>query len=401
MRFPLLDSLRAVGVLFVVATHVSTTSGIVAGSTLRPYFTNMTWTIAVFFLLSAFLLYRPFVRARMEGRKRPRVLAYGWGRVLRVVPAYWVALAICAFWLGRQAQVYSLEGIPAYFGFGQIYFDEHALGGLAVAWSLCVEATFYILLPIWAAIMLRVPGATREARLRTELIGVAALFSIGLGYRVLLATTDIHEHAAATLALPAFLTWFATGMGFAVWSVWLEGRERSPAAIRFIDRFPGLFWIAAALVLWFVAHHVGPIDGYPAARSAGQVEEHLLLLMIALLLFLPAAFGDPDRGFTRKLLGSAPVLYVGMISYAIYLWHIPVLEQMKDWNLGSVGVVPGFVLWFVVVSGISIAIATISWYALEKPTLSLKRLTGRKEPQPGEATAEPTAEPRVTAALSR
>jgi peptidoglycan/LPS O-acetylase OafA/YrhL len=131
------------------------------------------------------------------------------------------------------------------------------------------------------------------------------------------------------------------------------------------------------------------------------VEEHLLLLMIALLLFLPAAFGDPDRGFTRKLLGSAPVLYVGMISYAIYLWHIPVLEQMKDWNLGSVGVVPGFVLWFVVVSGISIAIATISWYALEKPTLSLKRLTGRKEPQPGEATAEPTAEPRVTAALSR
>ena len=401
-RYPIMDSLRAVGVLFVIMTHVSVTSGVVEGSWLRPYMTNVTWVIAVFFLLSAFLLYRPYVRARLNGGPRPDTLAYGWGRFLRVVPAYWVALTICTVWLGREGEVFTLGGIPIYYGFGQIYFDQHALGGLSVAWSICVEAVFYAFLPIWAWLMLRVPGATRSARFRTELVGIAGLILIGLGYRVLMVTTDIHTYSGAVLALPAFLDWFAAGMAFAALSVWLEGRDRLPAPLRLVDRRPGLCWLTAIFLYWLVSNHVGPLYGYPGPESGAQVVEHILLLLIAIALFLPTAFGDFERGWTRKMLAHPVVLYVGMTSYAIYLWHLPVFEQLKRWNFSEVDFIDPFVAWVAATLAISVVIATVSWYCLEKPMLSLKRAWRRgPAPQPGEAAAEPAAKTSTQPALTR
>src|SRR3954452_12960796 len=99
--FPLVDGLRAVAALLVIVHH----AGIYAvlggtDSVLRPYVARLDVGVAIFFLISGFLLYRPFVRARFRSIGAPRPLAYGWRRFLRIVPAYWVALTVIALWLG-------------------------------------------------------------------------------------------------------------------------------------------------------------------------------------------------------------------------------------------------------------------------------------------------------------
>ena len=170
-RFGLLDPVRAIAALMVVATHVASwagltrTPGVVAAIGAR-----LDVGVTVFFVLSGFLLYRPFVRARLLGRTAPSAGAYAWRRVLRIVPAYWVALALSALVLG-MAEVW--RSPLTYFGFAQIYGDG-VLGGLPQAWTLCVEVTFYVFLPVWALALRRLHGGAR-----TELLGLLALAASG------------------------------------------------------------------------------------------------------------------------------------------------------------------------------------------------------------------------------
>src|SRR5215467_11624820 len=119
-RFPLFDSLRAIAAISVLAFHAGIVSGLLSsGSWLKPYAARLDVGVSVFFLISGFLLYRPFTRARLLGESQPQTGAYAWRRFLRIVPAYWVALTIITICLGLP-RVFSAAGIPIYYGFGQI-----------------------------------------------------------------------------------------------------------------------------------------------------------------------------------------------------------------------------------------------------------------------------------------
>src|SRR5438067_1774084 len=93
-RFPLLDPLRAVAALCIVVTHTAGWSGFNSAHALGAWTARLDCGVAIFFVLSGFLLYRPFVAARLDGRDGPRVLRYARRRALRILPAYWVALAL-------------------------------------------------------------------------------------------------------------------------------------------------------------------------------------------------------------------------------------------------------------------------------------------------------------------
>ena len=94
-RFPLIDPMRAIAALCVFAGH--TVTGVYAFSahpTLFLWAAQLAYEgVAIFFLISGFLLYRPFLTARREGR-RLRLGSYAKRRFLRIAPAYWVALSI-------------------------------------------------------------------------------------------------------------------------------------------------------------------------------------------------------------------------------------------------------------------------------------------------------------------
>src|SRR4051812_10157309 len=154
-RFPHFDSLRAIAAMSVAITHMAAYSAMETGHTLvGPYVARLDCGVTIFFLISGFLLYRPFVRARMSGDPQMDTKAYAWRRFLRIAPAYWVALTLAVIILGLPG-VFTATGIPEYYGLLQVYQPGTVVGGLSQAWSVSVELSFYALLPIWAWLMRR------------------------------------------------------------------------------------------------------------------------------------------------------------------------------------------------------------------------------------------------------
>src|SRR5436190_22125275 len=82
-RFPLVDSLRAIAALAVLVTHTAFLSGANEFSSYGRYTARLDVGVTVFFVITGFLLYRPFVRARIDGGRGPRVRDYARRRVLR------------------------------------------------------------------------------------------------------------------------------------------------------------------------------------------------------------------------------------------------------------------------------------------------------------------------------
>jgi peptidoglycan/LPS O-acetylase OafA/YrhL len=390
-KFPLMDSVRAIALLAVVAAHSSffmARGGSTALSHLR-----FDFSVRVFFMISAFLLYRPWVRARLADFEPPSARAFAWRRFLRIVPGYWLALTVIAVWLGLS-YVFTAHGIATYYGFAQVYQPRWAVGGLPQAWSLCVEVVFYAFLPVWGALMLRVRASSMRQKMRQELAGCALLLVASLVYKVIVTATGAIDGPGGLpfqLNTLTFLDDFAIGMALGAVSAWYEGRTDLPRALRVLDRFPSIGWGVALVALGVTSLAVG-LFGRVAQNISGPqyIERHYLLALIAVGLLLPALHGDPSRGLVRRVLANRVLVYLGLISYGAYLWHFAVLIQLDRWGFAKVAAKTGQWIWFPAGLAGGVLIASVSWYVLEKPVLALKGLVrSRPGPAPGEAIEEP------------
>jgi peptidoglycan/LPS O-acetylase OafA/YrhL len=389
-RFPLMDSLRAIAALSVLAFHAGFFSGMYTTSAfLRPYVNELNVGVTVFFLVSGFLLYRPFVRARLDGDPWPSTGAYAWRRFLRIVPAYWVALTVVAIWLSLGTVAKPAWHIPLFYGFAQVYTPRTGLAGLGQAWTLCVEVAFYAFLPLWARAM-------RGRHAGGELAALAGLWVLSLGWKVV-ATRHVSptsfESGPWLLTFPNFLDQFAVGMALAILSV----RGLPPALARAVQRaWP--WWALAAVAFWALCKKIG-LEGILRENVGTRtfLLRHELATVVALGLIVPAIFCWDRRDGVRRVLGWRPLLYVGLVSYGVYLWHHALVTKIatgiSDWmtNTVGLGVNARFVVLFVLGGAAAVAVASASYYAIERPLLSLKRLVGPppEEGQPGEALAEP------------
>jgi peptidoglycan/LPS O-acetylase OafA/YrhL len=391
-RFPLLDSVRAVALLAVIAAHSSFFMSL-GGSTSLSHL-HFDFSVRVFFMISAFLLYRPWVRARLADVDPPSTAAFAWRRFLRIAPGYWLALTVIALWLGLS-YVFSTRGFFTYYGLAQIYQPGWIVGALPQAWSLCVEVVFYAFLPLWGALMLRFRAPSMRVKMRQELIGCAVLLVVSLVYKTVVTATGAIEGSDGLpfqLNTLTFLDDFAIGMALGVVSAWYEGRRDLPRALRLLDRHSWIAWGVALLALGVTSLAVG-LFGHVAQNISGPeyIARHYLLAVIAVGLLLPALFGDPDRGFVRRVLRNRVLAYLGLISYGAYLWHFAVLIQLQRWGFGDVAADVGQWIWFPVGLAGGVLLASVSWYVVEKPILGLKGLVkSRPAPRPGEAITEPT-----------
>lgn len=394
-RFPLLDSVRGIALLAVVAAHSSFFMAI-GGSTSLSHL-RFDFSVRVFFMISAFLLYRPWVRARLADWEPPSAAAFGWRRFLRIMPAYWVALTVVAIWIGLP-YVFSGHGIWTYYGLLQVYQPGWAVGGLTQAWTLCVEVVFYASLPLWGALMRRLPAASNALKLRQELLGCLALLVASFVYKVLITATGATGGPGGVplqLNTLTFLDDFAIGMALGVLSAFYEGRHDLPRVLRVHDRHPGISWAIGLGVLAITSLGVG-LFGRVGSNISGPeyVTRHYLLALIGVSLLLPALFGDPTRGLVRRVLANRVLAYLGMISYGVYLWHFAVLIQLQRWGFGEWAADTTQLIWFPAALAGGVLIATVSWYLLEKPATSLKGLVkARPAPKAGEAIVEPTRMP--------
>src|SRR4051794_1486826 len=150
-RHPPIDGLQAFAAIAVLLTHSAIYSGLVgAGGDLARYAQRLEVGVAVFFVISGYVLYRPLLDGPVAPGK------YAERRALRIVPAYWVALTISAIALSLPG-VFTARGVVTDYGFGQVYSTHTPPRGVVQAWTLCVEVTFYAFLPVWVWAPRRLP----------------------------------------------------------------------------------------------------------------------------------------------------------------------------------------------------------------------------------------------------
>jgi peptidoglycan/LPS O-acetylase OafA/YrhL len=372
-RFELFGALRGIAVVAVLVFHVASITGAVTGSVtgrLAVLFGNLG--VLVFFVISGFLLYRPFVAARVAGEELPNLRRFARRRVLRIVPPYWTALTLLAVFPGIIG-VFSGDAWRFY-GFLQLYSDEHLGQGIPPAWTLCVEVTYYLLLPVWVL-------ALRRARLRWDLAALAVAALIGVVVQVLAARQQIPRVWAD--ALPGQLPWFALGMALAIWSV--AAGDREPGLV---VRRPLLCWAvaAAALVVMVATSRGGTLAEIAAALAApAQVlpllRRIVLSAVLAVALLLPAVFGEHAGGLPRRVLAAAPVAFLGAISYSLYLYHLTVAEWLwseqdpghfSSGGLGLAGHLGGAPtpVMLALTLAVAGAVAAVSYRFIERPFIT-------------------------------
>lgn len=376
LRFPHVDALRAFAALSVFAFHLLLQPGYAPPASLQPWTANLNVGVPVFFVISGFVIYRPFARARLASDRAPTVRGYARRRAFRLLPAYWVALPLIVLWLGLDG-VFTPGGVVRYFGLLQVYDSDTVLGGIGQAWTLCIEAAFYVLLPLWALSLRRRPAASRDAFLRRELALLAGLVLVSTAWKLL----PFHEvptfgepPSPTNYTLPEYADHLALGMALAVVSVWAVDGGRLGRRLAWLGSVPWLAWVVAAVAFYFV----GVSMRADPFGDTGYLVRHLLAGVLGAALLVPAVFGSGGR--LRAVLAKPVLRWVGTVSFGLYLWHLAVITWLTD--EGWVDRV-GPVLGVVTALALSLLLAALSWYVVERPAL---RFAGSRRP-----ADEPTA----------
>jgi peptidoglycan/LPS O-acetylase OafA/YrhL len=378
-RFPYMDSLRAIAALSVFGAHAAIVLKGIGGVNLSPYLARLDVGVAIFLTLSGFLLYRPFAQARFTRAPRPALVPFAIRRTLRILPAYWLAAVVVAIMIGSHdfflpAREVTLEGIGTYWGLLQVYSEETIIGGIGQAWTVCVEATFYMLLPLWAVLARRAPARSDREFLVSELLPLAGMFVVGVVWKIAV----FEQTAAGTTkltpgiySLPAFFDFFAVGMALAAVHVVVTNRGREPGIVRLVGGRP---WIpvTVAVVAFWLSGVVG--DALGEVNNRQFMIRHQLNEVTGLGLILPVIFGDQSKGLFRRVLANRALLWLGATSYAFYLYHLAILRELERAGVpDAVGGLAYVLICFV----IALAAGAASWYGLERYALRLgRRLAG-------------------------
>ena len=317
-RVPSLTGVRALAAILVVATHAAYTTGKYTHGYLGLVFSRMEIGVPIFFALSGFLLFGPWVRAVTSDAPAPSVRRYVRNRVRRIMPAYVVTvLAAYLIYHFRDAGPnpgHSWNGLLRNLTLTQIYTDaymfSHLHQGLTQMWSLAVEVAFYVALPILAYLLL-VVLCRRRWRPGLLLAGLAGLALISPAWMVLVHSVDFLPDGAR-LWLPGYLAWFIGGMVLTVLAA-MGAR---------------CYWfivVPLAVVCFLIAST--PIAGEPTTSPTGlaqAVMKTVFYAVIATLLLAPLALGD--SGWYSRALACRPMVWLGEISYEIFLVHLVVME---------------------------------------------------------------------------
>ena len=314
-RFLTLDALRAVGALMVLLTHVGFQTGRYPRGWTGAMLAHLDLGVALFFVVSGFLLARPWFAASAAGTAPPSTGRYLWKRALRILPLYWVVVVVCLVFAPTNDDV-GLGGWISNLTLTQIYTQDSHAYGLAHMWSLCTEVAFYLVLPL----LVRLLTPRDRLDVRRVLIG-CLLLSVGGVVFAAGARTWFTQPLAAEW-LPGYLPWFLAGTALAVCSVDPRMRARLDAAARDLA---GWWLLALGLFVAACTPITGPIGLIEAPTPAESALRCVLYGLIAVCVIFPLVFGPELEGPVRRWLATPPPSALGEISYGIFSIHMFVL----------------------------------------------------------------------------
>jgi len=334
------------------------------------------YAIFLFFVMSGFLLFWPFAQAAWGDRSPVSVRNYALNRAWRVMPAYYVCLAVV---LVVQYHGGSIRDWVAFSTFTE-NFSSKTFGQIDTPmWSIATEMQFYVALPLIAWGLARVSrGSLRTGAIVLAALAVASFIARQLIRYGLPYSNSLHYLDYTVLE---FFCYFALGMGLAMWR--LSIRQRRP---KWLDGRLGhsTTWIVGGVLLWMFAcyHYSWELPGALAS------------VLIVGAVVLPLRHGRAIAPFRWR-----PLALLGVISYSIYLWHWPILIGISNRSLTSPQLVVGrgMTQLFVLGLPLSAAVAALSYWQIERRGLAHRRpwsantVSSAPEPAISAADAPPAA----------
>lgn len=382
-QFPVLDTLRAVGAVAVLTTHVAFQTGDygrhgIVGALLA----RLDIGVAVFFVLSGFLLSRPYLASAAASRKRPATGEYYRKRFLRIYPVYAVSVVLALTVIPENHDAGLLEWLRT-LTLTNVFTTGRLPQGLTQMWSLSVEATFYLVLPL---LMRAALGRPRVFRPRRILLLIASGVAVSCWWNGFLVTEiDTVTFGAPRSFLPAHLTWFLVGIALALLHVLHQTRPhlRPVRLLVALGSMPGVCWAAAGGLMLVAATPLGGPTLLIVATSSQSVVKHLLYAVIAGLVTLTGIFAVTTGRYAR-LMSATWLRHLGHISYSTFSIHLVVLHLVRTFTGHVLFSGQGLQIWTLTLV-VSLAVSEILYRFVERPGMRLNSRGPRRNHPTGRA----------------
>jgi len=340
--------------------------------------------VAMFFVLSGFLLARPFWQAFDRGEPLPSLRTYALRRLARIVPGFWLALTV-SFVLSVAVFGFKLDWwlVWRYVAGLLLISDWHWTTFFPVEvdgplWSIGMEASSYVMLPVgfWALFALargRLSGW--QARIGWLLVIAAALAAHWLFFN-LVAVDPIKKGWENGLqgGAKVWMPWFNPFGFFAMFAI---GALAAGVQVQLAQIRSGLFDVAAISAIagaaWLLWQYglTQPSDFHGLLGI--PYDYPIYHIAIGLVLAL-----TPSTVVIGRLLDNRIIGYVAQISFGLYVWHYIVLELVRllwfpDMDHGMMGHGDRFLGAGAIILGLSAVIAHLSYHLLERPVINWAR----------------------------
>jgi peptidoglycan/LPS O-acetylase OafA/YrhL len=367
--FPTLNAVRAVGALMVVCTHTAFDTGQINRGWTGAALSRMDFGVTLFFILSGFLLSRPFLLNTAREARHPSWRHYFWKRALRILPLYWVVVVL-AMLVDPENRGASVADWFSELTLTQIYRPHLLASSLTQMWSLCSEVAFYLVLPP-LCLLLTVSRRHPGLHLPTVYWRAGVLAAAGLTWQVVVAPLGNH-HTHYAQWLPGMLPWFLVGMVFAAISAKSTVTGRPHTLDRVGADLTGCWIVGAAAFAVACSPLAGPrLLLAPGAFEAGA--KLVLYTVAGTFLVLPLVFGPELEGRVRLWLSGPVPSWLGDISYGIFAIHMLVLNLVL--RATGIDIFTGhFLTVGAMTLAVTIPLAAISFHLFERRILRAKNL---------------------------
>jgi len=325
--------------------------------------------VALFFLLSGFLLSQPFWCNKVQNKNNSDIWQYWVKRLGRIIPAYYVCLTALIILQQRWEHSNAAKDIFLHYFFLHNFSEKSFYNINPPFWTLAVEMQFYLLLPLFFSLTARI-RPSKKYRLFFVLSGFFYFFNL---FIVKLAAGVEHWpfnpdvlpsngnviQKSIIAHMPHFMLGMATG--------WLFQRGKNREDSRSDPSLKNdLIVVSCALMVLIILS--SPLDNLFSIPWGRYNYPYVPLMLAIIILKLP------DAHLSKMLLESLPFRYVGMVSYGVYIYHLPI-QRFTERIMSSLGLSVQINWLFFGMSSLSVTImvSSLSYFTFEKFSLKLAK----------------------------